>query len=339
MSFLPTIEYFAPGQENLPYWHDAAPSVTDYSEYYTPGQEDLPLVYEATAPRMIPLLDDDGVGLGIMVPSYSGYYDASSTSDTYQSEVLPPPLSLAEPDSTLAVRPSWLGRYSHLGDFNVFEDSPECEESEVEAEIPVWAGDYLSSDSYLLDPPPRSPIDPRYLDENDSMTSLFHVDEGWEERLINSYVTDADEEEEEEECKFDYNASFFSTVFNGANPQPRTSKKSYYEHEHENTDSMPWGANSKPKANLVDSFRDEYFSRCCIQVQSVNSGNVCHVLRAAKVAQVAEVAHINELIPRGSGGSLVQRCPKKVISLRRYSQLLKHAVRKGIMRAKQRLSQ
>ncbi|RGP76851.1 hypothetical protein FLONG3_5034 [Fusarium longipes] len=328
-------EYYTPGQEDTPaFTQDDAPSDNSYREYYAPGQEEVPLVLEGPAPCMTPCFDDDGIGLGIMYPDYSEYYDATPTLDIDQSGILPPPPSLVDPDSTPASRPIWLGEYSHLGDSAVVDDSPEREETGV-AETPVWSEEYSRLDPRLSSPPTH-PIDPRYLDENDSLTSPFHIDEGWEERLISKYATDAVEEENEEEREFNHRASFFRTVYKCANPQPHATDEPYYESEHKNAD-LTSKANPKSKVNLVDRFGDEPFSLCCIQVKSGTSSTVKQTRHAAECAQVA---HNNELTPRVSAGSYARKSPKNVnanvISPKGFSKMFK-AGRKCMVQTKQKI--
>ncbi|KAL4728995.1 hypothetical protein ACLX1H_003402 [Fusarium chlamydosporum] len=277
----------------------------------TPWAEHLPLFFEEMAPPATSSIFS-GIGLGIMSSDYSDYFD---TLDTNQSEFLPS-TSLVQPDSTPATRPFWSGEYTQLGDFSVF-DSPEC----AEVEAPGWTGEYSSLDS--LPPPPLSNIDPRYLAENGSLTSLFSSAKEWEKQLINSHAAG---EDGEEECNFDYYASSYSTVFDGSIPPPATAQ-SYYELEYQNTDST---------SSQVTNFSVEYFSRCGLQVESVTSGTVSHTGHVAEVAQVAEVAHSNELTPRVSGGSVTLGC-LKVAKPRRLGQMLKRIGRNRMsLRVKQK---
>ncbi|GKU05171.1 unnamed protein product [Fusarium langsethiae] len=315
---------------------DSAPSYSSYGNYNVYGQGVEPVFREATATNMTPYFHDDGVGLGIMYPEYSEYSDTTPYADTYQSEVLPPPLSLAKSDSTSAVKPIWYGKYSYHGNCPVFEYSTVLEENEV-AETIYWTPENASFSSFS--PTPAYPEDPRYLDEEDSISSLFQVDEDWEVQLIDSYATDeAEEVVKEEECIFEPQASFFCNVADSALEfLPPTPEPTYNELEYQNIDSTP-RVNSKPKAYSASSFTEEYLSRYCYGGlrKSVTSGTVTYV-NAAEVGQVAEIAHIDdELTPRDSGGSFTRKCLEKVISPKTYCQLFKRSGQSWKSRSKQR---
>ncbi|UZP46337.1 hypothetical protein NXS19_014149 [Fusarium pseudograminearum] len=303
-------DYYATGQgDDQPrFCEDSGPSYSSYSEYNAYGQEVEPVFHEVAARKMTPYFEDDGVGLGIMVPDYSEYYDTTPTSDK-QSEVIPPALSLANPHNNSGIKNIWYGKESHLGGFYY---CPESEGPEGAATI-YYSLDNSSTSTSTLCPPD---LDLRYLDEEDSISSLFNLDEGREEQLIDLYAAG-----EVKECKFLPQDSFFCNVTESV--LPPSSEPAYHE----------------PKAFSPSRFRDEYLSLYYGDMASVTSGTVT-LQHAAEVAQVAEIAHINdddELTHRDSGGSFTRKCLEKLTSPQTYSKLFKRAEQKLVSRSKKRL--
>ncbi|KAM0367169.1 hypothetical protein ACHAO7_004887 [Fusarium culmorum] len=319
----PYSDYYATGQgyDQSRFCEDSGPSYSSYSEYNAYGKEVETVFREVTAQKMTPYFDDDGVGLGIMVPDYSEYYDNSPTptSET-QSEVVPPALSLANPHSNSAVKSIWFGNESRLGSLYY---SPESEETVTAATMNYSVNNSSTGTSTLRPPAP----DLRYLDEDDSTSSLFNLDEGWEEQLIDSYAAEV------EECTFLPRDSFFSNVAYSTLPP---SSESVFRR---NTDAMP-----RSEAFSPSRFRDEYLSLWVYygDMTSVTSGTVT-LQHVAEVAQVAEIAHINdddddeELTRRDSGGSFTRKCLEKLASPQTYSKLFKRAEQKLVSRSKKRL--